>query len=62
MRLEFPKTELRVYGNVAIFYSDYLYELEVAGKQITRSGRVTEVFVRRDDGFVNTGWHLDAGK
>src|SRR5947209_8016936 len=33
VRLEFPKTEIQVYGNSAILYSTYLYELEKDGQR-----------------------------
>ncbi len=59
-RLEFPKTEIQVYGNSAIIYSTYLYELETEGKRTAFSGRVTEVFVFRDGQWVNPGWHMDS--
>jgi ketosteroid isomerase-like protein len=59
VRLEFPKTEIQVYGNSAIVYSTYLYELEKAGKRTASSGRVTEVFVQRKGQWVNPGWHMD---
>jgi hypothetical protein len=62
VRLEFPKTELQVYGNTVIVYTTYIYEIEANGKRNTRSGRGTEIFVRRGDDLVNTGWHLDSGK
>jgi hypothetical protein len=62
LRLEFPKTELQVYGNTVIVYTTYLYEIEANGKRETRSGRGTEMFVRRGDDLVNVGWHLDSGK
>ena len=62
VRLEFPKTEIQLYGNVAIFYTTYQYELEIQGKRTTQSGRATEIFVRRNGSFVNSGWHLDSGK
>ncbi|HEY6352309.1 MAG TPA: nuclear transport factor 2 family protein [Candidatus Angelobacter sp.] len=58
-RLEFPKTEIQVYGNVALMYSEYLYETEVQGKAQQHSGRATEMFVDRDGKWVNVGWHLD---
>ncbi len=62
-RLEFPKTEIQVYagGNVAIIYTTYSYELGHAGKKTTTKGRGTEIFVKRDGQWVNSGWHLDAG-
>ncbi|HEY2016951.1 MAG TPA: nuclear transport factor 2 family protein [Bryobacteraceae bacterium] len=62
VRLEFPKTEIQVYGNTAVVYSTYLYELEIGGKRTSNSGRVTEVFVFRKGQWVNPGWHMDSGK
>jgi len=62
IRLEFPKTEIQMYGMTAIIYSDYLYELDQAGKHSGRTGRVTEVFVLRKGQWVNPGWHMDSGK
>lgn len=58
-RLEFPKTEIQVYGTVALIYSEYLYETEVAGTSRQHAGRATEMFVYRDDKWVNVGWHMD---
>jgi len=60
VRLEFPKNEIQVYGSTAIIYSNYLYELESAGKRSVQSGRVTEVFVRRNGEWVNSSWHMDS--
>jgi hypothetical protein len=62
VRLEFPKTEIQVYGNTVIIYTTYLYETEVKGQRSTASGRATEMFVRRGDDLVNVGWHMDSGK
>jgi hypothetical protein len=62
VRLEFPKTEIQVYGNTVIIYTTYLYETEVNGQRTTASGRATEMFVRRGDELVNVGWHMDSGK
>lgn len=59
VRLEFPKTEIQIYGNTVIIYTTYLYETEVNGKRSTSSGRATEMFVRRGDDLVNVGWHMD---
>jgi ketosteroid isomerase-like protein len=58
-RLEFPKTEIQVYGNVALLYSEYMYEIQQQGKAEQHSGRATEMFVNRDGKWVNVGWHLD---
>ena len=60
LRLEFPKTEIQVYGNTVIIYTTYVYEVEVNGQRSTSSGRATEMFVRRGDTLVNVGWHMDA--
>ena len=62
IKLEFPKTEIQMYGSTAVLYSTYAYELEVGGKYVNRSGRVTEVFVLRDGQWLNPGWHMDSGK
>jgi ketosteroid isomerase-like protein len=62
LRLEFPRTEVQHYGDVAIVWSAYLLELEERGKRSTSTGRITEIFVRRDGRWVNPGWHSDPGK
>lgn len=62
LKLEFPKTEIQVYGLTAVVYSNYVYELEAGGQRINQSGRVTEVFVLRKGQWVNPGWHMDSGK
>lgn len=61
-KLEFPKTEIQVYGMTAIVYSNYAYEIEMNGQKINQAGRVTEIFVLRDGQWVNPGWHMDSGK
>jgi ketosteroid isomerase-like protein len=62
VKLDFPKTEIQVYGAAAVVYSNYSYELEQGGQRINQSGRVTEVFVLRNGQWVNPGWHMDSGK
>ena len=62
IKLEFPRTEIQVYGATAMVYSNYSYELETAGQRYQQSGRVTEIFVQRDGQWVNPGWHMDSGK
>ena len=57
--LEFPKTEMQIYGPAIIVYTTYLYEIETNGKRAKQSGRGTEIFVRRGNELVNVGWHLD---
>lgn len=62
IRLEFPKTLIQHFGNVAIIWSEYVLETESGGKRSVSSGRATEIFVRRNSAWVNPGWHTDAGK
>ncbi|HEY7368871.1 MAG TPA: nuclear transport factor 2 family protein [Thermoanaerobaculia bacterium] len=60
--LAFPKTEIQLYGDVAILYTTWEYDIETDKGVESYAGRGTEVFVRRGDGWVNSGWHLDSGK
>ena len=62
IKLEFPKTEIQVYGYTAVVYSNYSYELEIGGQRSKQAGRVTEVFVLRKGQWVNPGWHMDSGQ
>jgi hypothetical protein len=62
VRLEFPRTEIQRFGNVAILYSEYIVETEMKGKRSVSSGRATEVFVLHDGQWTNPGWHTDAEK
>lgn len=63
VRLEFPQTEIQVYGLTAIIYTTYLFELEnPKGERQTSTGRATEIFVRRDGAWVNPGWHMTPAK
>ncbi len=59
IRLNFPKTVVQHFGNVAIVWSDYVLEIESHGKRSVSSGRATDVFVLRDGTWVNPGWHTD---
>ena len=62
LRLEFPRTEVQHYGDVAIVWSSYTLELEVGGKKSGGSSRVTEIFVQRNGQWTNPGWHTDEEK
>ena len=63
VRLEFPQTEIQVYGPTAIIYTTYLFELENAqGQRQTTTGKATEIFVRRNGAWVNPGWHMSSAK
>lgn len=60
VKIDFPKTDIQVYGNTVLVYTTYIYETEDnKGARKTVSGHGTEMFVRRDDELVNVGWHLD---
>jgi len=61
VRLEFPRTEIQLYRDVAILYTTYVTEVEDTTGRHTSEGRATEIFVRREGTWVNTGWHLDSG-
>jgi len=57
-RMEFPRTEFQAYGNTAIIYTTYVLEIEAGGQVQKESGKATEIFVRRGDRWLNTGWQL----
>lgn len=58
-KLEFPRTEVQHFGEVAIIWSDYALETEMGGKRSSETGRVTEIFVKKDGRWTNPGWHTD---
>jgi Domain of unknown function (DUF4440) len=62
LRLEFPRTEVQHFGDVAIIWSSYVVELEVDGKRSVGSSRVTEIFLRQHGQWTNPGWHTDEEK
>jgi ketosteroid isomerase-like protein len=62
VQLEFPRTEVQHFGDVAIIWSSYVVETEVNGKRSSSSGRVTEVFVWQHGRWTNAGWHTDEEK
>jgi ketosteroid isomerase-like protein len=62
LRLEFPRTEIQRFGDVAIIWTSYVVETEENGKRVVSSGRATEIFVRRNGEWVNPGWHTDSFK
>ena len=57
-RLTFPTTEFQAYGATVILYTTYELDLLVDGKTRTERGAATEVFVRRNGNWINTGWQL----
>jgi ketosteroid isomerase-like protein len=62
IRLEFPRTEVQHFGDVAIIWSSYIVETEMDGKRAVGSSRVTEIFVRQNGRWTNPGWHTDEEK
>jgi Domain of unknown function (DUF4440) len=62
LRLEFPQTEIQVFGKTAILYYTYVFETGSSGQpSAVSSGRGTEVFVLRKGKWIDVGWHLDNG-
>jgi hypothetical protein len=57
-RLVFPRTELQAYGSTVILYTTYEMDLVTGGKTNTERGAATEVFVRQNGRWLNTGWQL----
>jgi hypothetical protein len=57
-RLVFPTTEFQAYGATIILYTTYEVDLLADGKRTTNRGTATEIFVRQDGRWVNTGWQL----
>jgi len=64
MHIDYKKAPMIIqrFGDVAIFYSRYLYETEEGGKREVTTGRVTEIFVLRNGKWTNPGWHTDTEK
>lgn len=62
IRLEFPRTEVQHFGDVAVIWSSYVVETETGGKQSLSSGRVTEIFVWQHGHWTNPGWHTESTK
>ena len=62
IRLEFPRTEVQHFGDVAIVWSNYLYEIETNGKRSVSTGHSNEIFVHRDGQWTNPGWHTNSTK
>ncbi|HUE22801.1 MAG TPA: nuclear transport factor 2 family protein [Bryobacteraceae bacterium] len=62
IRLEFPRTQIQRFADVAVVYTEYVLETEVGGKRSLDSGRATEIFVFRRGEWVNAGWHTDSRK
>ena len=60
--LDFPKTEIQAYGDVAFVYSTYKVTFTAGGQDVVQEGRATEIFVRKNGKWLHPGWHLDSGR
>lgn len=60
--LEFPHTEIQLFGDVAVVFSLYVVEYNYDGITSRQSGRATEVFQKKDGHWVHPSWHLDSGR
>jgi ketosteroid isomerase-like protein len=60
VRLDFPRTEIQHFGDVAVVWSSYALETtDAAGRRSKASGRATEIFVWQQGRWTNPGWHTD---
>jgi hypothetical protein len=57
-RLVFPRTEFQAYGSTVILYTTYELELTADGKTNAQRGVATEIFVKQNGRWQNTGWQL----
>ena len=60
--LQFPGTEIQCYGDVAIVYTTFRFEIETKGKRAANVGKATEIFVKRADRWLNPGWLMASDK
>jgi hypothetical protein len=60
VNLQFPRTEIQQYGATAILYTTYRFETATRGTTASEQGKAVEIFVRRQNGWVNSGWQLMA--
>src|SRR5262249_18622877 len=61
VRLAFPRTEIQLFGDVAVIFSEYDVEIFSEGRHTTQGGRATEVFVKKGEGWIHPSWPLDSG-
>ncbi len=60
--LRFTDMRVQRFGDVVNVYSRYHLVFAFGADTTRQSGRVTEVFVRRNGKWVNPAWHMDSGK
>jgi ketosteroid isomerase-like protein len=59
VRIAFFDTEIVSFGTTAVVHARFELELENGGQRNTRTGRATEIFVRRANSWVNPMWILE---
>jgi hypothetical protein len=57
--VEFPRTEMQVFGDVVVIYTTFRFTTERRGQQEHSAGNAVEVFVRRDGVWQHPSWYLD---
>ncbi len=57
--LKFSRTEVQSFGDVAILYTEFEWELEIGGKRTQQHGFATEIFHKSKGRWTNPGWHLE---
>jgi ketosteroid isomerase-like protein len=55
----FDSSMVHRFGDVVVMFSHYRVITASSQGQRTQKGRATEVFVRSNDAWVHTSWHLD---
>jgi ketosteroid isomerase-like protein len=58
LRLEFPKNEIRRFGDLVLIYSTYVFEIDENGKRTTEEGKGVEVFLKKDGRWIHPAWCL----
>jgi ketosteroid isomerase-like protein len=58
--LEFPETRAQRLGDTVVFYGSYALTIATGNGETKVSGKLTEVFVKRDGRWLHPGWHLDS--
>jgi hypothetical protein len=58
--VSFDSTLTHRFRETVIMFSHYTVVTESGDRRQTLKGRATEVFVRENDRWVHTSWHLDA--
>jgi hypothetical protein len=57
--IEFPRTEMQVFGDVVVIYTTFKYTTELQGQRRDARGNAVEVFRRRNGVWQNPSWYLD---